>query len=289
MKILVTGGAGFVGKNLCNTLADNGGYQITALDDLSNGSWVDLNTSVTRIESTVSNWLDTPEAEAAVFDIIYHLGEYARVEQSFDEPGKVLESNSIGTAKVLKYCLAKKAKLVYAGSSTKFATNVVGKESSPYALTKAMNTEMIKIFSDWYDLNYAICYFYNVYGPGEKRVGKYATFIGLCEDHYLKKTTLSLTSPGTQERNFTHISDIVNGLILVGKDGSGDNYGIGHPDSYSVLQVSKLFGLPTTLGPEKRGNRLAANVITGKTEKLGWDPQFSLPEYISDFISKNNR
>ena len=109
----------------------------------------------------------------------------------------------------------------------------------------------------------------------------------MCEQHYLDKTTLTLTPPGSQERNFTHIIDIVNGLILVGKYGSGDNYGIGHPDSYSVLQVSKLFGLTTSLGPEKRGNRLAADVITGKTKELGWAPQYSLPEYISEFISKN--
>ena len=92
----------------------------------------------------MSDWLDTSDAHNSTFDIIFHLGEYARVEQSFDEPDLALESNSVGTAKILKFCLAKKSKLVYAGSSTKFATNVLGKASSPYALTKALNTEMIK-------------------------------------------------------------------------------------------------------------------------------------------------
>ncbi len=289
MKVLVTGGAGFVGKNLSNKLVEIDKYEVSVIDDLSNGSWEDLNYKVKRIESTVSDWLDTSQAESSYFDIIYHLGEYARVEQSFEEPTKVIDSNSVGTAKLLKYCLEKKSKLVYAGSSTKFAKDLVGKESSPYALTKALNTEIIKIFGDWYDLNYAICYFYNVYGPGEQRVGKYATFIGLCEYHYLNKTTLTLTSPGNQERNFTHIGDIVNGLILVGENGSGDNYGIGHPDAYSVRKVGELFNLPTVIGPEKRGNRLAANVMNNKIESLGWIPKYSLPEYIADFIEKNSK
>ncbi len=282
MKILVTGGAGFVGKHLSNSL-NKKDFDVIALDNLSNSSWEGIDPNVTCIENNVSRYLESANSKNIHYDMIFHLGEYSRVEQSFSEPLTVLDSNIKGTADVLKYCLKNKTKLIYAGSSTKFSHNLSREDSSPYSLTKSINTQLVKSFSEWYGLNYCISYFYNVYGEGEKREGKYATFIGICEKSFIDNKPIGITSPGTQTRNFTHIQDIISGLELIALKGSGDNYGIGHSEKYSVLEVANMFDLKVEMKSEKRGNRMSGEVITEKTKKLGWRQSINLSDYIQQF------
>ena len=214
--------------------------------------------------------------------MIYHLGEYSRVEQSFDDIDKVLLFNKIGTLKVLEFCRKRGCKLVYAGSSTKFGDGGIGKDQSPYAWSKSSNTELIINYGNWYNLNYAIVYFYNVYGKREIRTGKYATLIALFTEKMKKGEPLTVVSPGTQQRNFTHIDDIVDGLLLVGQKGKGDGYGIGSPETYTVLEIAQLFGGEIQMLPERKGNRMTAEVVTKKTEALGWRAK----KHIKDFIEK---
>jgi UDP-glucose 4-epimerase len=213
-------------------------------------------------------------------DIIFHLGEYSRVEQSFADFDHVWDYNVHGTKEVLKYARAHRARLIYAGSSTKFGDN--GSNSSPYAWSKANNTEFVKNYSNWYGLNYAITYFYNAYGPNEIQTGPYATLIAKFLELYHQNKEFQITSPGTQLRNFTHVSDIVSGLILVAGSGVGDGYGIGHPDSYSIIEVAEMFNHPYKLTPEKTGNRMTASVVTDKVRELGWVPRVNLPDYIDE-------
>ena len=89
-----------------------------------------------------------------------------------------------------------------------------------------------------------------------------------------------MVSPGTQRRNFTHVEDIINGLILVGEKGIGDDYGIGSPKSYTVLEKADLFNMPIKMIPERSGNRMTAKVIVTKTRELGWNPSKSIEDYI---------
>ena len=91
---------------------------------------------------------------------------------------------------------------------------------------------------------------------------------------------LTVVSPGTQKRNFTHIDDIINGLVLVGENGYGDEFGIGSPESYSIIETAKMFGSEVEMLPERKGNRMTAEVVTSKTEALGWAPKRSVKEYI---------
>ncbi len=135
----------------------------------------------------------------------------------------------------------KKTKLVYAGSSTKFADGGMGRDQSPYAFTKAANTELVRDYGVWYGLPYAITYFYNVYGPGE-RAGAYGTVIEIFRQKRAKGEPLLVTGPGTQERNFTHVDDIVDALVLVGEKGEGDDFGIGDERAYAVKEVAEMFG-----------------------------------------------
>jgi len=88
--------------------------------------------------------------------------------------------------------------------------------------------------------------------------------------------------PGTQKRNFTHIDDIIDGLVLVGEHGSGDDFGIGSPEAYSILEIAELFGGEIQFLAERPGNRMNAEVITEKTERLGWSAKKSLIDYIKN-------
>ena len=93
---------------------------------------------------------------------------------------------------------------------------------------------------------------------------------------------LTVVAPGTQRRNFTHIEDIINALVLIGAKGQGDEYGIGSDESFSVLEVAKLFKGNIKMLPERKGNRMIAEVITSKTKALGWSAKRSLKDYINE-------
>ena len=280
---LVTGGAGFIGSHLCEALHDSGKYEVFSLDNYFTGSVNNHTKGVTYINgnsSDISSLIDF------VPDFIYHLGEYSRVEQSFEDINLVWKSNKEGIFAILEFCRKTKAKLIYAGSSTKFGDGGLGRSQSPYAWSKATNTELVKNYGNWFGLKYAITYFYNVYGPREISEGKYATVIALFKKMILEGRELTVVSPGIQKRNFTHINDIINGLILVGEKGYGDNYGIGSPDSFSILEIAKMFGGKIKMKPERPGNRMTAKVITEKTRKLGWIPKYSIKKYIKNLGSE---
>ena len=282
MKILVTGGAGFVGSNLCEALAKDPQNDVYSLDNYFTGSRDNHVSGVTYIEGSTEHIF---ELINFIPDLIYHLGEYSRVEQSFDDIDKVLLFNKIGTLKVLEFCRKRGCKLVYAGSSTKFGDGGIGKDQSPDAWSNCSNTELVKNYGNWYGLEYAIVYFYNVYGKREIRTGKYATLIALFTEKMKKGEPLTVVSPGTQQRNFTHIDDIVDGLLLVGKKGKGDGYGIGSPETYTVLEIAQLFGGEIQMLPERKGNRMTAEVVTKKTEELGWKAKRHIKDFIEELVN----
>jgi hypothetical protein len=179
-------------------------------------------------------------------------------------------------------------KLVYAGSSTKFGDDGKNREASPYAHTKAENSELVKRIGDEQGLPYAITYFYNVYGPGE-RAGVYGTLIENFKQQYVRGAPLTVTLPGTQVRNFTHVDDIVDGLVLVGEKGSGDEFGLGNDTNYSILDVAKMFGTEVLMLPERRGNRMQSGLDTSKSRALGWSAKRSLKEYLGEFVNTQPR
>jgi UDP-glucose 4-epimerase len=274
---VVTGGAGFVGSHLCERLVTEG-YKVISLDNYFTGT--PLN-HVPGVEYRTGHTKDIATHIPETPNLLFHLGEYARVEQSFDDVEKVIDFNLTGTAHVLEYVRKTGAKLVYAGSSTKFADAGIGRDQSPYAWTKATNTNLVQRYGDWFNIKYAITYFYNVYGPRERSDTGTGTLIGIFAEKYRQGEPLSVRRPGTQCRNFTHVADIIEGLLLVGERGEGDEYGLGHPDSYSILEVAELFGGTIEMLEERPGNRMSSGVdIHRASLELGWKPRYSLPEYI---------
>lgn len=278
-KILVTGGAGFVGSHLCEKLSKNDNYEVYSLDNYFTGSIGNHVPNVTYIQG------DTADIATLVNfhpDMLYHLGEYSRVEQSFDDMEKVWRYNKDGIFAVLEFVRKAGCKILYAGSSTKFGDGGLGRSASPYAWTKASNTELVENYGAWFNVPYAITYFYNVYGPREIQTGKYATLIALFKEKMKNDEPLTVVSPGTQKRNFTHIDDIVDGLILVGENGYGDEFGIGSEEAFTIKEVAGLFGGEIQMLPERRGNRMTAEVMSGKTKALGWSPKRNLKEYVEE-------
>jgi UDP-glucose 4-epimerase len=280
--ILVTGGAGFIGSHLIEQLVQDKSNRVISLDNYFTGS---KDNHILGAEYREGHTKDIERYISETPDIIYHLGEYSRVEKSFDDVGLVWDLNKVGTFAVLEFCRKRNIKIVYAGSSTKFSDGGLGRDQSPYAWTKASNTELMRNYGSWFDLPYAIAYFYNVYGPREISVGPYATVIGIFKELYRQRKPLTVVSPGTQTRNFTHINDIVSALVLVGNDGQGDNFGIGSEIKYSILDVAKMFGPEIVMLPERKGNRLSSDIDTAKIRSLGWEPKNDLVKHIKDFTS----
>lgn len=278
--ILVTGGAGFIGSNLVEQLVKDPKNKVYSLDNYSTGKKENHINGASYIKG------DTQDIEKLVKikpDLVFHLGEYARVEKSFEDMVTVWKSNKDGSFAVLEFCRKHKAKLVYAGSSTKFGDGGLGRDQSPYAWTKACNTELIRNYGAWFGLKYAITYFYNVYGPREL-AGIFGTVIEIFRKQYLLGEPLKIVSPGTQTRIFTHIDDIVRGLLLVGEKGSGDGYGLGAEEEYSILEIAKMFGGRVEMLPERQGNRMTSSIdLSRSRDELGWKAEKSVKNYIEEF------
>lgn len=275
--ILVTGGAGFIGSHLIEKLVAAGAV-VYSLDDYSTGTKENHMKGATYIEGKT---VDIERLVTLRPDLIYHLGEYARVEKSFDDMERVWESNKSGTFAVLEFARRHGAKLIYAGSSTKFGDGGLGRDQSPYAWTKASNTELVRNYGSWFGLPYAITYFYNVYGPREIAKGSYATVIGIFKEQWKTGKPLTVVSPGTQKRNFTHVEDIARGLVLVGDQGEGDDYGLGAEAAYSILDIAKMFGTDIAMLPERKGNRMDSSIDLARSKnELGWQATMRIEDYI---------
>lgn len=287
--ILVTGGAGFIGSHLCERLAKEG-HKVISLDNYFTGS---RENHVAGVDYREGHTKDIEKYVPETPDLIYHLGEYSRVAKSLEEPNLVFDLNIVGTFGVLEFWRKRKCKLVYAGSSTKMVgareDNVVGRDLAPYTWMKAANSDLVQNYARWYDLPYAITYFYNVYGPGERaEVGGYGTVVETFKQNCIQGKPHEVRSPGTQKRAFTYIDDTIDGIILVGEKGEGDGYGIAAKEQFTLLDLAHLFGGGVTMLPPTPTTRSeAGDVDTSKIESLGWQQKKTLPEYIEE--SKNQK
>jgi len=271
-KAIVTGGAGFVGSNLIKKLLSDG-VEVLSIDNYLSG-YVWNHHFGARYEVACCSQI-SEVAKGFKADVVFHLGEYSRVEQSMREPIKCLENTTKTLSAVLEYCTNNNSKIIYSGSSTKF-----GDANSVYIMAKRHNTETVKFYAENFNLDYAITYFYNVYGENEISEGKYATVIAKFLRAKNQGDSVNLHAPATQVRNLTHINDIVSGLILVAKKGHGDNYGIGNDQAFSIKAIAEMIGVEYEIIPSPKGNRLSSALNTQKTKTLGWKAKHNLKDYL---------
>jgi UDP-glucose 4-epimerase len=285
--ILVTGGAGHVGSHIIEQLAKDNNNQVISLDNYFNGS---KDNHIEGAEYREGHTKDIDRLIPENPDMVFHLGEYARISPSFDDVEKVYEMNILGTFAVVEFCRKRKVgKLVYAASSTKFAIEGDGRHQNPYSFTKATNVDLINDYGRWYDLPYAICYFYNAFGPREKSGKKYGTVVANFQKAYLNSKTMNVTKPGAQKRKFTYVGDLARGIILVGEKGHGDGYTLGNNKSYSIVEIAKAFGGPIKYIEGYPGRSKSGQAPSKAREELGWDTTVDIIDYIKDFVKKNPR
>ena len=288
-KIVITGGAGFVGTNLIKYFLDKTKLNIISIDNYSSSSKrnhvkssrVRYIKAHTKNISTVLN----PKKIHSVF----HFGEFARIYQSFLQMDKCIDSNSIGTNAVINFCLKNKIKLIYSATSASLGNKGKDKDLSPYAFTKAKNLELLENMKKWFNFKYEIIYFYNVYGPNQIGKGNMATVIGIFEDFYKRKKPLPVVRPGTQSRRFTHIDDTVKICFMAWKKNLCRHYSISHRESFSIIKVAKMFKRKIKYLPRRAGERYASALtnmnLSNKVYKhFG---KIKLRDYIKDFIKNN--
>ena len=290
-KILVTGGAGFVGTNLINLLLKKTKYKIISLDDYSSGTKKNHLRS-NRVKyykgntKNISEIIKNPREIIAVF----HFGEFARIYQSFIKMNKCINSNSVGTNAVFNYCLKNKIKLIYSATSASLGNKGSDKNLSPYAFTKAKNLELLENLKKWFNFKFEVIYFYNVYGPKQISKGKMSTVIGIFEEAYKNKKPLPVVKPGTQTRRFTHIFDTVEVCYMAWKKNLCRHYSIANKKTYSINAVAKMFKTKIRYLPKRKGERYAS-ALTNKNlsnKVYKYFGKIELKNYIQNFLLKIN-
>tara|TARA_B100001113_G_scaffold184404_1_gene151150 strand:+ start:615 stop:1463 length:849 start_codon:yes stop_codon:yes gene_type:complete len=279
-NILVTGGAGFIGSNLIKSLIEIG-CNVTSLDNYSTGTNENEVKGATYINDDIENILKLKES----FDICFHLAAQSRVQPSFDDPQESVRINVIGTTKVMEWARINKVKVIYAGSSSKHHDP----SDSPYAMTKFLGEEICKLYKKSYNVNVEIARFYNVYGPKEPLDEKFGNVIGIWQVKVDKNLPLPIVGDGNQKRDFTHVQDIVDGLLKISNSeiNHEDAWEIGTGVNYSINELYAMFKQKYNANsvniPDQKGNyRETLRVNDDLINLLNWQPKDRLREYIEN-------
>ena len=287
--LLVTGGAGFVGTNLIKYLLKYTKYKIISLDNYSSGEKKNhiKNIRVKYFRGHTKNISYLLKIYKDKINTIFHFGEFSRIFQSFEKIDDCLESNSIGSIEVFKYCLKNKIKLVYSATSAGLGRK--NKNLSPYAFTKSKNLEYLENLKKWFNFKYEIIYFYNVYGPHQIKTGKMATVVGIFENQYLNNQKLTVVKPGYQTRKFTHIDDTVRVCFEAWKKNLNKHYSIYYNKNYSILEVARMFKSKIKFLPFRRGERYASALtkMNLNNKIIHRKGNIDLKDYISNFIKNH--
>jgi len=292
--IVVTGGAGFIGSNLIEHLLKKTSNKIVSLDNYSSGKKQNhiKNSRVKYIKGNTKNAEKILKKYKKNINSLFHFGEFSRIFKSFAKFNECYDSNSLGSKTIFKFCLDNNIKLIYSATSASLGKYGQNKNLSPYSFTKSKNLELLENLKKWFNFKYEIIYFYNVYGPRHIRTGEMSTVIGIFENQHEKKIPLTVVRPGTQTRRFTHINDTVAVCYQAWKKNKCLHYSISHKNSFSILEVAKMFNTKIKLLPRRIGERYASSLtnmsLNNKVHKRYG--KIHLKDYISSFIkNKKNK
>tara|TARA_Y100001958_G_C21208545_1_gene534466 strand:+ start:859 stop:1743 length:885 start_codon:yes stop_codon:yes gene_type:complete len=288
--ILVTGGAGFVGTNIILRLVNKTNYNIISIDNYSSGKKTNhINNKRVRYLNGNTSDISKLIKDPLQIKLVFHLGEFARIYQSFLKMNECIKSNTIGSTAVFNFCLRHNIKLIYSATSASLGNRGKDKNLSPYAFSKAKNLELLENLKKWFNLKYEVVYFYNVYGPYQISKGDMATVIGIFQNQFKKKLSLTVVKPGTQSRRFTHIDDTVDACFYAWKKNLCKHYVISNKKSFRIIDVAKMFGSKIKFLPAREGERYVSSLtksnLNNKFVKLFGKK--NLKDYVKNFIQNN--
>jgi UDP-glucose 4-epimerase len=278
MNIMVTGGAGFVGTNLIKRLLKDG-HKVVSLDNYSTGKKENEQKGCTYYDCDIRDVVDFGYFMEKP-DVIYHLAAIARIQPSFKNPAPTLEVGILGTMNILEWVreLENKPRMVFAGSSSVHS----GKMKNPYTLSKVVADDLCLLYKKHFEVDVSICRFYNVYGPHQLTEGEYCTVVGIFERQYKNQEPLTITGDGFQRRDFTHIDDIVNGLILTSENETcWDEIELGRGNNYSINELADMFNTEIKYIDARPGEakETLCNTLIAK-RLIGYEPKVNLDDYI---------
>ena len=289
--IVVTGGVGFIGSNLINYLINKTQFKIISLDNYSTGRKKNelKDKRIKYIKSDTKNISKNLNLYKNNIHSLFHFGEFSRIYQSFLNMRTCIDSNTIGSNEVFNFCLLHKIKLIYSATSASIGNKGDDKNLSPYAFTKAKNLELLENLKKWFNFKYEIIYFYNVYGPSQIQDGSMATVIGIFENQFRKKIPLTVVRPGSQSRRFTHVFDTVEACFYAWKKNKCLHYSISHKESYTILEVAKMFGSKIVFLPFRKGERYASALtninLSNKVHKIFG--KIRIKDYIKNIVKNS--
>lgn len=288
MRCIVTGGAGFVGSNLVDKLIEQGN-EVIVIDNFNTGKESNLNPKAKLWRKRdgaggdiCTFFVQGNDVPKGPIDVVFHLAALARIQPSFKNPVGTYDANSTGTIVALEIARKYNARLVYAGSSSVYHDSF----ANPYSYTKWLGEQHCKLYNKLYEVPVAIARFFNVYGPRQIEKGNMATVIGIFERQYRKGEPLTVTGDGKKRRDFTHVSDIVNGLITMAEENwYGAIFDLGTSRNYSILEVAEMFKAKVEFIPDRPGEAQDTMADTKFTKKmLGWKPTIKLSDYIAGVV-----
>tara|TARA_B100000767_G_scaffold162573_1_gene152589 strand:- start:647 stop:1510 length:864 start_codon:yes stop_codon:yes gene_type:complete len=285
-KVLVTGGVGFIATNLIKSLLKKD-IKVVSLDNYSTGYKLNEMKGVKYYNLDIEEIDKINEQD---FDTCFHLAAQSRVQPSFENPKESVRVNVNGTLMLLEWAKKRNVKVIYAGSSSKHHEP----SDSPYAMSKFLGEEICKLYKFSFNVNVEIARFYNVYGPLEPLDEKFGNVIGIWQVKANKKKRLPIVGDGNQKRDFTHVVDIVDGLLRIANTEikHQDAWEIGTGVNYTINNLFQMFKEQFDVDhiyiPDQRGNyRETLRVNDDLINMLNWKPKDRLKDYIKNLNSNS--
>lgn len=294
-KILVTGGAGFIGSNLVDKLIDEG-YDVSVIDNLSGGKKENLNSAAKFFQYDICDY-DKILPLFENIEYVFHLAALPRVQHSIENPIETHNANVNGTLNILTIAKEKNIKkLIFSSSSAIYGdvktlpTTEQEKPNpmSPYALHKLISEQYCELFNNLYGIKVIALRYFNVYGNRQSGEGAYATVIAKFFEQKKVGKPMTIFGDGEQTRDYVNISDVVNANILAMKSdkvGKGEKINICGGKNYSVNQIANFVGGERTHLEAKKGEpRNTLGDYSLAKELLGWTPKIELEEGIKTML-----
>jgi len=289
--LVVTGGAGFIGSNLISKLLKFKKFRILSIDNYSSGLSKNHinNKRINYLKGSTKNIENLLRGYNGKIHSIFHFGEFARIYQSFKKINECLVSNIEGSSNVFNFALKNKIRLIYSATSASLGNKGKDMNLSPYAFSKAKNLELLENLKKWFNFRYEVIYFYNVYGERQICKGDMATVVGIFEDHFRRGKKLPVVRPGTQFRRFTHVSDTIKACIFAWRKNKCRHYSIASKQSYSIIELAKLFKSKIRYLPKREGERFvsALTKINLNNKIIRLSAKITLKDYVGNFLINN--